>query len=93
MKLHQNEKEMMLFIQNGRSSIDQKKTKNEYSIFLIKVIANNCNPRLINIDKIESNRAAIKVYNKRSFSKIVISDCKCLNNIVEQEPRFIKLII
>lgn len=32
----------------------------------------------------------IKVYNKRSFSKIKIRQCKYLNNIVEQDHRFIK---
>ena len=30
------------------------------------------------------------VYNKRSFSKIKIRQCKYLNNIVEQDHRFIK---
>ena len=34
--------------------------------------------------------AAIKVYNKRSFSKIKIRQCKYLNIIVEQDHRFIK---
>jgi putative transposase len=58
--------------------------------FLIKVIDNNYRPRVINIDKSGSNIAAIKVYNKRSFSKIKIRQCKYLNNIVEQDHRFIK---
>ncbi|KAF2328063.1 IS6 family transposase [Flavobacterium ginsenosidimutans] len=58
--------------------------------FLIKAISNNCSPRVINIDKSGSNTAAIKVYNKRSFSKIKIRQCKYLNNIVEQDHRFIK---
>ncbi|MET3022473.1 MULTISPECIES: DDE-type integrase/transposase/recombinase [Flavobacterium] len=51
---------------------------------------NNCRPRVINIDKSGSNTAAIKVCNKRSFSKIKIRQCKYLNNIVEQDHRFIK---
>ncbi|WP_348811319.1 IS6 family transposase [Flavobacterium maritimum] len=58
--------------------------------FLIKAINNNCKPRLINIDKSSSNISAIKVYNDRSFSKIAIRQCKYLNNIVEQDHRFIK---
>ena len=58
--------------------------------FLIKAINNNCRPRVINIDKSGSNTAAIKVYNKRSFSKIKIRQSKYLNNIVEQDHRFIK---
>jgi putative transposase len=58
--------------------------------FLIKAIGNNCQPRVINIDKSSSNTAAIKVHNKRSFSKIKIRQCKYLNNILEQDHRFIK---
>lgn len=53
--------------------------------FLIKAIKNNGKPKVINIDKSGSNFAAIKVYNKRSFSKIKIRQCKYLNNIVEQD--------
>ncbi|QSW91523.1 DDE-type integrase/transposase/recombinase [Flavobacterium endoglycinae] len=48
----------------------------------------NCKSRLINIDKSSSNTAAIKVYKKRSFSKIKIRQCKY--NIAEQDHRFIK---
>ena len=58
--------------------------------FLIKAISNNCRPRVINIDKSGSNTAAIKVYDKPSFSKIKIRQCKYLNNIVEHDHRFIK---
>jgi putative transposase len=58
--------------------------------FLIKAISNNYRARVINIDKSGSNTAAIKVYNKHSFSKIKIRQCKYLNNIVEQDHRFIK---
>ena len=58
--------------------------------FLIKAINNNCRPTLINIDKSGSNISAIRVYNKRSFSNIKIRQCKYLNNIVEQDHRFIK---
>jgi len=58
--------------------------------FLIKAIENNGRPELINIDKSGSNRSAIRVYNKRAFSSIKIRQCKYLNNIVEQDHRFIK---
>jgi putative transposase len=58
--------------------------------FLIKAIGNNGKPRIINIDKSGLNIGAIRVYNQRSFSKIVIRQCKYLNNIVEQDHRFIK---
>lgn len=58
--------------------------------FLIKAINNNCRPVVINIDKNGSNTSSIRVYNKRSFSNIKIRQCKYLNNIVEQDYRFIK---
>jgi len=58
--------------------------------FLIKAIENNGKPELINIDKSGSNKHAIRIYNKRSYSKIQIRQCKYLNNIVEQDHRFIK---
>ena len=58
--------------------------------FLIKAIQNNGRPELINIDKSGANTSAIKVYNRRNFSKIKIRQCKYLNNIVEQDHRMIK---
>jgi len=58
--------------------------------FLIKAKENNGTPELIDIDKSGSNKSAIKVYNKRSFTNIEIRQCKYLNNIVEQDHRFIK---
>jgi len=50
--------------------------------FLIKTIENNGMPELINLDKSGSN--------KRSFTNIEIRQYKYLNNIVEQDYRFIK---
>jgi len=58
--------------------------------FLKKAIENNGTPELINIDKSGTNKSAIKLYNKRSFTNIEIRQCKYLNNIVEQDHRFIK---
>ena len=61
--------------------------------FLIKAIENNGKPTLINIDKSGSNSSAIRVYNRRALatkSRIKIRQCKYLNNIVEQDHRFIK---
>ena len=49
--------------------------------------------RVINIDKSGSNSSAIRVYNKRALatkSRIRIRKYKYLNNIVEQDHRFIK---
>ena len=58
--------------------------------FLIKAINQNGVPEIINIDKSGANTSAIRVYNKRAYSKIEIRQCKYLNNIVEQDHRFIK---
>ncbi len=57
---------------------------------MIKSIENNGRPELINIDKSGSNKHAIRVYNKRSLAKIETRQCKYLNNIVEQNHRFVK---
>ena len=54
--------------------------------FLIKAIGNNGRPALINIDKSGLNTKVIKLYNRRSYSKIKIRQCKYLNN------NFIKII-
>jgi putative transposase len=70
--------------------LTRKRQRMSAQSFLIKAIANNYRPRVIKIDKSGSNTAAIKVYNKRSFSKIKIRQSKYLNNIVEQDHRFIK---
>ena len=58
--------------------------------FLIKAIENNGTLELINIDKSGSNKSAIKIYNKRSFTNIEIRQSKYLNNMVEQDHRFVK---
>ena len=57
--------------------------------FLIEAIENNGTPELINIDKSGSNKSAINLYNKRLFTDNEIRRCKYLNNIVEQDHRFI----
>ena len=58
--------------------------------FLIKAIGNNGMAALINIDKSGANISAIRAYNRRTHSRIKIRICKYLNNIVEQDHRFIK---
>ncbi|MEN2402572.1 IS6 family transposase [Flavobacterium sp. MC2016-06] len=70
--------------------LTRKRQRMSAQSFLIKAINNNCRPVVINIDKSGSNTSAIRVYNKRSFSNIKIRQCKYLNNIVEQDHRFIK---
>ena len=58
--------------------------------FLTKAIAQNGIPEMINIDKSGSNKEAIRLYNKRKLTKIKFRQCKYLNNIIEQDHRFIK---
>ena len=58
--------------------------------FLTKAITQNGIPELINIDKSGSNKEAIRLYNKRKLTKIKFRQCKYLNNIIEQDHRFIK---
>ena len=58
--------------------------------FLKKAIAQNGIPELINIDKSGSNKEAIRLYNKRKLTRIKFRQCKYLNNIIEQDHRFIK---
>ncbi|MFT7611911.1 MAG: putative transposase [Parvicellaceae bacterium] len=58
--------------------------------FLIKASEGNGLPQIINIDKSGANTSAIRAYNKRTFSRIEIRQCKYFNNSVEQDHRFIK---
>jgi putative transposase len=62
-------------------------------LFLIKVSNYHCKRRLLNIAKSYSNSSAIKVYKKRSYSKIAIGQSKYLNNVIEQDHRFINCMI
>ncbi|MBF0311953.1 MAG: IS6 family transposase [Oligoflexia bacterium] len=61
--------------------------------FFKKAINNNGVPDKINIDKSGANKAGIQTYNERNGFNIEIRECKYLNNIVEQDHRFIKKII
>jgi putative transposase len=61
--------------------------------FLNKAIGSNGKPSLINIDKICANTAAIKQYNNDENKRVKIRQCKYLNNLIEQDHRFIKRII
>ena len=60
--------------------------------YLSKAISRNGKPGKITIDKSGANQAAIKAYNADEGSRIKIRQCKYLNNIVEQDHRFIKRI-
>lgn len=61
--------------------------------FFKKSIACNGILEKINIDKSGSNKATIEDYNSESNTNIEIRQCKYLNNIVEQDHRFIKKIM
>ena len=58
--------------------------------FLRQAIRNNCTPVKINIDKSGSNTAAIEAYNEECDQAIEIRPCKYLNNIIEQDHRYVK---
>lgn len=70
--------------------LTKRRMKGSAQKFLNKSIGNNGFPHTINIDKSGSNTEGIKTFNRRNFRRIKIRQCKCLNNIVEQDHRNIK---
>ena len=70
--------------------LTKRRNKRAAHLFLIKAIKQHGAPGMINIDKSGANKQAIKVYNKRNFKRIEFRQCKYLNNIVEQDHRFVK---
>ena len=70
-----------------------KRDKKAALRFLNKAIGSNGKPSLINIDKSGANTAGIKQFNRDEKKRIKIRQCKYLNNVVEQDHRFIKRII
>ena len=70
-----------------------KRDKKAAGRFLNKAIGPSGKPSLINIDKNGANTAAIKQYNRDESKCVKIRQCKYLNNIVEQDHRFIKRIV
>ncbi|MCP4989202.1 MAG: IS6 family transposase [Colwellia sp.] len=72
----------------------KKRDKKAAIKFFMKSIKSSRKPIKINIDKSGSNNAALKDINKglRKSQRIEIRQCKYLNNIVEQDHRFIKKI-
>ena len=55
-------------------------------------VKNNRIPKIVNIDKSGANKAGIRDYNAKHGTKVVIRQCKYLNNIVEQDHRAVKRI-
>jgi putative transposase len=72
------------------SSTARRRSKLAVHKFLLKAISNNGCPRVINVDKSGANKEAIKTYNKRCIKRVRIRQIKYLNNMVEQDHRFIK---
>ena len=72
--------------------LTDKRDKKAALRFLNKAIGTNGKPSLINIDKSGANTAAIKQYNNNENKRLKIRQCKYLNNIIEQDHRFIKRI-
>ena len=70
-----------------------KRDKKAARRFLNKAIGSNGKPSLINIDKSGANTAAIKQFNRDESKLVKMRQCKYLNNVVEQDHRFIKRII
>lgn len=69
-----------------------KRDKKAALRFFNKSVDNNEQPSLVNIDKSGSNKATINTYNEDNNTRIKIRQCKYLNNIIEQDHRFIKRI-
>jgi putative transposase len=69
-----------------------KRDKKAARRYLKKAIGRNGEPSLINIDKSGANKAAIELYNKDEDGNIEIRQCKYLNNLIEQDHRFVKKI-
>jgi len=70
--------------------LTKRRNRKAAHLFLLKAIDNNGKLLTINIDKSGANKQAIRTYNRRTFSKIKIRQCKYLNNRVEGDHRFIK---
>ncbi|NIB44971.1 IS6 family transposase [Pseudomaricurvus alkylphenolicus] len=70
--------------------LSAKRDKKAAKRFLKKMIKRNGKPSLINIDKSGANHAAINHYNIDNNTRITIRQCKYLNNVIEQDHRFVK---
>ena len=70
-----------------------RRTVNAAFRFFSKAIADQTEPVKINIDKSGSNTSAINAYNYENGTYIEIRQNKYLNNLVEQDHRFIKKLV
>jgi putative transposase len=60
--------------------------------YFTRAVKNSRLPKIVNIDKSGANKAGIGDYNAKHGTKVVIRQCKYLNNIVEQDHRAVKRI-
>ena len=58
--------------------------------FLRRAIDNSGAPVKVTIDRSGANTAALEAYNADALSPIEIRQCRYLNNLVEQDHRFVK---
>lgn len=74
--------------------LSKNRDKKAAKRFFIKAIGYSAKPEKMTIDKSGSNNAALQSINKgfNKSDKIEIRQIKYLNNIVEQDHRFIKRI-
>lgn len=85
-------------VDNLGSTIDcyfsKKRDKKAATKFFIKAMKSSGKPNIINIDKSGSNISSLNDINKyfKKSEKIEVRQNKYLNNIVEQDHRFIKKI-
>lgn len=70
--------------------LTKRRNKGSAQLFLIKAIKQQGLPTTINIDKSGASKEAIRTYNRRNFQKVKWRQCKYLNNVVEQDHRFVK---
>ena len=84
----------MIVLSHQGNTVDflltSKRDKKAALRFLTKANGRKVKPGVINIDKSGANKAGIKAYNKINNKRIEIRQCKYLNNIIEQDHRFIK---
>ncbi len=68
----------------------EKRNKKSAMKFFKKCMKNSGNPLMINLDKNPANNAALKSFNETLKNKITVRNKTYLNNIIEQDHRFIK---
>jgi putative transposase len=68
----------------------EKRNKKSAMRFFKKSIKTSGNPLSINLDKNPANNSALKSLNKTLKNKITVRNKRYLNNIIEQDHRFIK---